>query len=51
MNELLFFVLGLVIGSLSGLAVMCVIQINKYNKYFNNNCDNYVDDEQCEQEK
>ncbi len=51
MNELLFFVLGLVIGGLSGLSIMCMIQINRYNKYFNNNRDNYSDDEQCEQEK
>lgn len=33
MSELLFFVLGLVIGGLSGIALLCMLQINKINEY------------------
>lgn len=33
MNELLFFVLGLVIGGLIGVTLMCIIQINRINDY------------------
>ena len=29
MMELLFFLLGLVIGNLSGITVMCIFQINR----------------------
>ena len=32
MKELLFFILGLMIGGLSGITVMCCLQINKLNK-------------------
>ena len=32
MNELLFFVLGLVIGGLSGTTLICMIHINNINK-------------------
>lgn len=32
MSELLFFLLGLVIGSLAGMTIMCVLQINKVNE-------------------
>lgn len=32
MSELLFFVLGLLVGGLSGITAMCCIQINKTNK-------------------
>ena len=32
MKELLFFVLGLVIGGLSGITVMCCMQINRMNE-------------------
>lgn len=35
MKELLFFVLGLVIGELSGITVMCCFQVNKLNKIKN----------------
>ncbi len=31
MKELLFFILGLVIGGLSGITVMCCLQINRLN--------------------
>ena len=33
MKELLFFVLGLVIGGLTGTTVMCILQINRLKKY------------------
>ncbi len=34
MNELLFFVLGLMIGGLIGVTVMCILQINRlHDKY------------------
>lgn len=33
MSELLFFVLGLVIGGLTGVVMMCALQINKINEY------------------
>ncbi len=29
MNELLFFILGLMIGGLSGVTTMCMFQINR----------------------
>ena len=29
MNELLFFVLGLIIGGLLGITIMCMLQINR----------------------
>lgn len=29
MNELLFFLLGLVIGGLTGITLMCMLQINR----------------------
>lgn len=29
MNELLFFVFGLMIGGLTGVTIMCMFQINK----------------------
>jgi hypothetical protein len=32
MNELLFFTLGLLIGGLTGISVMCILQINKLNE-------------------
>ena len=32
MIELLFFVLGLMIGGLTGITVMCCLQINKMNE-------------------
>ena len=32
MNELLFFTLGLLIGGLTGVSVMCVLQINRVNE-------------------
>lgn len=32
MSELLFFVLGLVIGSLGGVTIMCCLQINRLVK-------------------
>lgn len=32
MKELLFFILGLMIGGLSGITVMCCLQINKLNE-------------------
>lgn len=35
MNELLFFTLGLLIGGLTGLSVMCVLQINRVNEIKN----------------
>lgn len=33
MYELLFFVLGLVIGGLTGVVMMCAVQINRINEY------------------
>ena len=33
MIELLFFVLGLIIGGLTGITIMCFLQINKINEY------------------
>lgn len=35
MSELLFFVLGLVIGGLTGVVMMCMLQVNKINEYEN----------------
>ncbi|MCI6266411.1 MAG: DUF3789 domain-containing protein [Erysipelotrichaceae bacterium] len=35
MNELLFFTLGLLIGGLTGVSVMCVLQINRVNEMKN----------------
>ncbi len=32
MKELLFFVLGLMIGGLTGTTLMCCLQINRLNK-------------------
>ena len=32
MSELLFFVLGLMIGGLMGVVLMCMLQINKVNE-------------------
>lgn len=32
MSELLFFTLGLLIGGLTGISIMCVLQINKINE-------------------
>ncbi|MBQ8901744.1 MAG: DUF3789 domain-containing protein [Bacilli bacterium] len=29
MQELLFFVLGLMIGGLSGITIICILQINR----------------------
>ena len=47
MNELLFFVLGLVIGGLSGITTICMFQINKNNTLTKKQ----REDEICEQEK
>ena len=33
MKELLFFVLGLMVGGLAGTTVMCCLQINRLNKH------------------
>lgn len=33
MSELLFFVLGLVIGGLTGVVMMCMLQVNRINEY------------------
>lgn len=33
MSELLFFVLGLTIGGLTGITIMCCLQINRINEY------------------
>ena len=32
MKELLFFVLGLLVGGLSGITIMCFLQINKLSE-------------------
>lgn len=32
MGEILFFVLGLVVGTMAGVTIMCLFQINKINK-------------------
>ena len=37
MMELLFFVLGLMIGGLTGLSIMCMLQINRINRLENIN--------------
>lgn len=31
MKELLFFTLGILIGGLTGISVMCILQINRLN--------------------
>ena len=54
MKELLFFVLGLVIGGLSGITMMGMFQINKEHqltKALQNKINNRRDDEKCEKEK
>ena len=33
MSELLFFVLGLTIGGLTGVTIMCCLHINRINEY------------------
>lgn len=35
MSELLFFVLGLIIGGLTGVVMMCMLQVNRINEYEN----------------
>lgn len=35
MSELLFFTLGLLIGGLTGVSVMCLMQINRINELKN----------------
>lgn len=35
MSELLFFVLGLIIGGLTGIVIMCMLQVNRINDYEN----------------
>lgn len=35
MSELLFFVLGLVIGGLTGVVMICMLQVNRINEYEN----------------
>ena len=35
MSELLFFTLGLLIGGLTGVSVMCLMQINRINEMKN----------------
>lgn len=37
MKELLFFMFGLVIGGLSGLSIMCMLQISRINEIEKNN--------------
>lgn len=32
MNELLFFIIGLVIGGLVGIVLMCFVQIGRFNE-------------------
>ena len=32
MNELLFFIIGLVLGGLVGVVLMCLLQINKLSQ-------------------
>ena len=36
MMELLFFTLGLLIGGLTGVTVMYILQINRINRFDNN---------------
>ena len=33
MSELLFFVLGLIIGGLTGITLLCMLQVNRINEY------------------
>ena len=35
MSELLFFVLGLIIGGLTGIVIMCMLQVDRINDYEN----------------
>ena len=35
MSELLFFVLGLIIGGLTGIVLLCMLQVNRINEYEN----------------
>lgn len=52
MSELLFFVLGLIIGGLVGITVMCLLQISKSaDEKLIIIPDSKVDGEVCESEK
>jgi len=52
MSELLFFVLGLIIGGLVGITVMCLLQISKSaDERLIVIPDSKVDGEACENEK
>ena len=49
MSELLFFIIGLVIGGLVGVVLMCILQINSCR----NNPTSFtveIDDAKCEKE-
>lgn len=45
MSELLFFILGYIIGGLGGIVIMCLLQISSYKKQ-----DVEIVDELCEKE-
>lgn len=49
MSELLFFIMGLVIGGLVGVVMMCILQINSC-KYNSTPSSIEIDDEKCEKE-
>ena len=52
MSELLFFVLGLIIGGLVGITVMCLLQISKSaDERLIIPIDSILDGEVCEKEK
>ena len=36
MNEALFFTIGLLIGAIGGVTLMCILQINRYEKEHEN---------------
>ena len=52
MSELLFFILGLIIGGLTMTTVMCCLQVNRINELERQivlkNDDETMEDEQCE---
>ena len=49
MSELLFFIIGLVIGGLVGIVLMCILQINSC-RYNTTSSNKEIDDEKCEKE-
>lgn len=52
MSELLFFVLGLIVGGLLGITIMCILQVSKISdERIIKQSNSKVDGEICEREK